>query len=72
MKMPFEWVVGDSSKDHTVTAPVPSNDTLLVTDPGHRATPLYGALLFELHHPRSYAISHRGKAVEALLKACFT
>ena len=21
MMMPFEWVVGDSSKDHTVTAP---------------------------------------------------
>ena len=31
MLMPFEWVVGDSSKDHTVTAPT-SSTTCPVTE----------------------------------------
>lgn len=38
MMMPFEWVVGDSSKDHTVTASTSNDET------GHRA----------LHHVKGH------------------
>ena len=40
MRCPFEWVVGDSSKGHTVTAP-----TFSAGPRPPAATPLYGALL---------------------------
>ena len=45
MMTPFEWVVGDSSKDHTVTALPPTAAAQL------RATPRCGALPSYLSGP---------------------
>ena len=47
MRCPFEWVVGDSSKDH-------HGDRAHVQDGAatERATPLYGALLKAVVQPR--------------------
>lgn len=68
--MPFEWVVGDSSKDHTVTAPT---STTRPATAGY--TTLWGTTalasntsdLDEVH--QAYALAFRGESWSRLLKA---
>lgn len=66
MLMPFEWVVGDSSKDHTVTAPM-FYDVLATV----RYTTLWGITLKPMRRPLVRTRPDHANFVHSTLAALF-